>query len=306
MDGERKVTPLDESSNRQIWVGWGSGVVCLALAYLVGGLFVPYLLLFVGATMALRGHRPGLFLKHIDSQIIAGVPYQRKESVKTWTVALLICLILAGIAARLHQKLAPKNTDLAQTVINGVRKSLESQPRPLTSIPPAEHPRPEIVFRANIGALVEMRGEAAPSVPSELLVIPPAPFPIDLLGITVHRVPGPFVPTTSQTQLWRMAHCWVIPFHRSEWPFGYDWQEDRNTRNLPADTITAIYSYHPEYKFVLSKTGFQVFLALVRTRYYTFAEEIFFSHCGGRWQQRVDVFQFPSGMGSPVRFIADY
>jgi hypothetical protein len=39
MGNERKISPLDESSSRQIWVGWGAGLVSLGLAYFLGGPF---------------------------------------------------------------------------------------------------------------------------------------------------------------------------------------------------------------------------------------------------------------------------
>jgi hypothetical protein len=136
MSNDREISPLDESSNRQIWVGWGSGVVCTALAFLVGGVFVPYLLLFVGATMALRGHWPGLFAKHIDAQIIAGIPYRREESSKSWSIALLVCFLLAFASSWIHRTIAPTNTDVAKTVIDGVKRIVEQQNKIPTSIQP--------------------------------------------------------------------------------------------------------------------------------------------------------------------------
>jgi hypothetical protein len=127
MADERTIAPLDESSNRQIWVGWGSGVMCLGLAYLIGGLFFPYALVFFGAAMALRGHLPGLFLKHIDAKLIAGTPYSRKESVGAWLIVLSLCLALAGAASFLHRRIAPEHPDLAKTVIDGVKNMIEQQ-----------------------------------------------------------------------------------------------------------------------------------------------------------------------------------
>lgn len=107
MQEDHKIAPLDESSSRQILVGWGSGLMCLALGFLIGGIFVPYLGLFAGAAIALRGHVPRLFAKHIDAQLIAGTPYRRQESIKTWSFSIVACLALAGGASWIHRKIVP-------------------------------------------------------------------------------------------------------------------------------------------------------------------------------------------------------
>ena len=149
MQDDRKIAPLDESSSRQIWVGWGSGVVCLALAYLVGGLFFPYALLFFGATIALRGHLPGLFTKHIDAQLIAGTPYQRKESIRSWVAAISTCLLLAWLASSIHRRIAPQHPDLAETILGGVKQLIEQEHKKtsvstsdLKTSPPKASPAP--------------------------------------------------------------------------------------------------------------------------------------------------------------------
>lgn len=116
MQDERKITPLDESSSRQIWVGWGSAVVCLGLAYLVGGLFFPYALVFFGAALAIRGHFPGIFAKHIDAKIIAGTPYRREESIKAWATVLSTCVLLAWASSSLHRRLFPQQTEPLVTI----------------------------------------------------------------------------------------------------------------------------------------------------------------------------------------------
>jgi len=103
-ESDRRITPLDESSSRQIWVGWGVGLVCLALAFFVGGIFAPYVLLFFGVTVALRGHFPSIFAKHFDAQIIAGIPYRREESLRAWGVAMLSCVLLAALFYWIHLK----------------------------------------------------------------------------------------------------------------------------------------------------------------------------------------------------------
>jgi hypothetical protein len=137
---DHRITPLDESSSRQIWVGWGSGVVCLGLAYLVGGLFFPYALVFLGGAMALRGHLPGLFAKHVDSQPIAGIPYRREESIKSWAIALPVCLILARGSSSIHRRIAPAHPDLAATILDGIKKLL---PPPNVAPTPSLIPTPE-------------------------------------------------------------------------------------------------------------------------------------------------------------------
>jgi hypothetical protein len=103
MPRQREIAPLDEGSKRQIWVGWGAGIVCFSLAFLVGGLFLPYLFLCVGVTVALRGHFPGWFAKHVDAQIILGTPYRRKESVRAWVIASFACLLLAISASKIRR-----------------------------------------------------------------------------------------------------------------------------------------------------------------------------------------------------------
>lgn len=105
MQSKRTIAPLDEGSSRQIWVGWGSALMCLALAYLiahfVGGTFIPVGLLFIGATIALRGHKPGWFIKHIDAQIIAGIPGRNVPSWRAWLAAIVIAMGFAETASRM-------------------------------------------------------------------------------------------------------------------------------------------------------------------------------------------------------------
>jgi hypothetical protein len=124
---ERRIAPLHEDSARQIWVGWGAALVCLGAAYLFGGNFWPYFFIFVGVVVALRGHQPGLFSKHVEAQIIAGIPYQRKESIWPWVLAATIVLLLAGAASVVHRRLAPEKPDIAKLVVEAVKRAFEQE-----------------------------------------------------------------------------------------------------------------------------------------------------------------------------------
>jgi hypothetical protein len=145
MPNDREIAPLDESSNRQIWVGWGSTVAAAFLAYLSGGQWWAYFGVFVGLVIALRGHSPQLFVKHIDAQIIAGIPARKIESFAKWAGWTVLALVLGGIASWEHKKIAPEKPDLAKTIIDGVKKIVEQQnkiptlaltPAPISSIVP--------------------------------------------------------------------------------------------------------------------------------------------------------------------------
>jgi hypothetical protein len=113
---------------------------------------LPYLLLFVGIAMALRGHFPGLFAKHIESRLIAGTPYRRTESVTSWSITAAAAVLLASLCSLVQAKLAPENPDIAKTVIDGVKKAITPPPPPapapsLTPAPipePASEPKPHV------------------------------------------------------------------------------------------------------------------------------------------------------------------
>jgi len=123
---------LDESSARQIWVGWGSALVCLALAliigYYLGEIFIPFMLLFMGAIVALRGHNPSWFIRHVDAQIILGTPSRREESWRSWILALAICVLLAFSCSQIYKKVVPEKPDIATTILKGVQALLTNQP----------------------------------------------------------------------------------------------------------------------------------------------------------------------------------
>ena len=70
MAGHHKIEPLDESSLRQILVGWGSTVAAGFLAYLSGGDWWAYAGIFTGLAIALRGHWPHFFIRHTEEQKI--------------------------------------------------------------------------------------------------------------------------------------------------------------------------------------------------------------------------------------------
>src|ERR1019366_7095289 len=128
MPNPKPVVPLDESSLRQILVGWGAGLMCTSLGFIIGGLFVPYLGFFLGGAIALRGHLPSLFAKHIHARIIAGTPYQRKESIKIWSLAVIACLLLAELASWTHPKIAPEKPDLLSNLLEVLNKTHDQTP----------------------------------------------------------------------------------------------------------------------------------------------------------------------------------
>ena len=98
------------------------------LAYLTGGDWWAYTGVFVGLAIAVRGHWPHPFIRYTEKQIIAGVPEQRKESARSWTVAICICLALGLIASRLHKQFVPERPDLANSIIEGIKKIIGHQP----------------------------------------------------------------------------------------------------------------------------------------------------------------------------------
>ena len=71
-------------------MGWG----------LSGALSFPpplwsYFLIFAGATLAVRGFFPALFIKHTEKQIVAGIEAKDEESLKRWLIALAAIMVLA-------------------------------------------------------------------------------------------------------------------------------------------------------------------------------------------------------------------
>jgi len=120
MPTNHKTAPIDDGSSRQIWIGWGTGIVCGILGLFPVGLFLRYTLLCLGAVLVLRGHRPGLFTTYIPAQIIAGVPARQEVSVKIWILALSGCMFLGGAAGYLHSKLVPRQSERPSVTIAAI------------------------------------------------------------------------------------------------------------------------------------------------------------------------------------------
>jgi hypothetical protein len=105
-----KIAPLDEGSSRQIWVGWGSTLAVAFVTYLSGGAWWAYCGVFAGLAVALRGHHPRFFIRHIEAQVIAGTPARNEESIKAWLVMASICLVLGMTASVVQGKLVPPSS----------------------------------------------------------------------------------------------------------------------------------------------------------------------------------------------------
>jgi hypothetical protein len=116
--------PLDHGAARQIWIGWGSGAVFVALAYFVGGSFWPFLLLAAGIVAVLRGHCPGWFSVDTEAQPIAGIPSRRYQSSRSWSAAVGIAVIFAFVASLAYKKLVPAKPDISDVVKNAIKDAL--------------------------------------------------------------------------------------------------------------------------------------------------------------------------------------
>jgi hypothetical protein len=127
MDKDHKIEPLDDSSLRQILVGWGSTVSAAFLAYLSGGSWWAYFGVFAGLVIAVRGHKPNLFIKHVNAQIIAGIPGRKSESLPKWAGWIAAAVTLGIISSWIHKKMIPEKPDLTKTILDGVKKLLDQQ-----------------------------------------------------------------------------------------------------------------------------------------------------------------------------------
>src|SRR6266851_3867913 len=138
MADPRRDQPLHVETSRSLWIGWGVQGLSLGLAILVGGTFFGYLFVFGSIVMVLRGWKPSWFAEHFDEQVIAGIPYRRKESFKRWSMAGLAALALSVSSALSHRRIFPEQ-DLAKVIIDGVGKFIGKQ----HPIDPAKEPSNE-------------------------------------------------------------------------------------------------------------------------------------------------------------------
>src|ERR1700676_2773870 len=107
---------FDQHTARSVWIGWGSSLAFLGVAYLMGGLFWAYACVFLGVLIALRGHFPQWF-----SKVSGG------ESIGAWVATILAALVLSVIASTLHKRFAPEKPDLAKTILAGIRQIMTPQ-----------------------------------------------------------------------------------------------------------------------------------------------------------------------------------
>lgn len=147
MADSRQDPPIQLDTSRSLWIGWGAELVSLALSFLVGGNFFPYLCLFIAIVLILRGWKPAIFAHHIDAQIIAGTPYRREESLKIWTAAAVVAVTLAGLASLLHSRIAPSGLDISLIIKDAVTNAFEQQAKtpPSQVLVPSLEPRVEPV-----------------------------------------------------------------------------------------------------------------------------------------------------------------
>lgn len=232
--------------------------MCTAIAFLVGGVFVPYLLLFVGATMALRGHLPSLFSKHVDAQIIAGTPYRRKESIKAWIVALPICLLLACVASSVHRKIAPEKPDLAKTIIDGVKSIVEKQHTP--NVPAPVPTMAEIEARIDKTTLHDLfRSDFVGDKTSRTWRVNPQnghpgfDFEYAIVGSSVYnsKFLVYYISSTENTRdscVWLATHSDVIFHDGVQMDYTTRVPGDSGTRSTSTEVFTGnVYIYHETY-----------------------------------------------------------
>jgi hypothetical protein len=162
-------SPLDESSSRQIYVGWGSGVAFAFLAYISAGQWWAYSGVFIGIAIALRGHFPHLFGTYVDAQILSGLPASRTESVLKWVCWVAIALVLGCASSWIHRTVSPEKPDLVKTILAGIKALLDQQPslKVVVTAPPPTPPSPAsaaineaIALNALIGGKDELRLQA--------------------------------------------------------------------------------------------------------------------------------------------------
>jgi Leucine-rich repeat (LRR) protein len=142
-DSER-IPPLDHGARRQIRISWGLGVMLLGLAAFVSGSFLPFLLVGSGILIVLWGHFPNLFAQQQEAQLVADVPYHRKESLWKWAAAVVLVLVFSGLASFLFKRFSPQKPDISKLVRDAVLDALRQNK---SASPPAPS--------ANPGPLVE-------------------------------------------------------------------------------------------------------------------------------------------------------
>lgn len=93
--------PTHDDSRHQVVIGWGIAVIFFFLSYLIHLLspadpFWACLGICIGIVIALRGHQPRWFIRHIEPQLIAGLPGRNVTSWRAWLLAIVLVLVIAG------------------------------------------------------------------------------------------------------------------------------------------------------------------------------------------------------------------
>lgn len=136
------IPPLDHGASRQVWIGWGVGLMSVPLGYLVGGNFWPFLFLAAGIVAVLRGYFPQWFSVQTQAQLITGTAARVYPSKLAWFIASCGGVALAVGMSLLYRTLVPAKPDISKVVHDAVTEAVAAvlskhQPTPDPDVPPA-------------------------------------------------------------------------------------------------------------------------------------------------------------------------
>ena len=121
------MTPLQADNRRSLWIGFGTAILLMVIAYYLQGSFYPILLAAFALVMIARGMWPALFARHFEERIIEGIPYHRKESPVRWAIFILLCIALAFGGSIISRKYLPAKPNIVAAVVKGVKEAVHAE-----------------------------------------------------------------------------------------------------------------------------------------------------------------------------------
>jgi len=123
----RRDPPLQADNRRSLWIGFGTAILLMVIAYYLQGSFYPILLAAFALVMIARGMWPALFARHFEERIIEGIPYHRKESPVRWAIFILLCIALAFGGSIISRKYLPAKPNIVAAVVKGVKEAVHAE-----------------------------------------------------------------------------------------------------------------------------------------------------------------------------------
>jgi hypothetical protein len=99
----------------------------MAIPFFLSGSFFPLCLGSFGVVLIIRALKPTWFARHIEAQLVAGIPYKRTESLARWLAAALIGIVISAGGSLAYKSYSPSKPDLTSAMLNGFRDILRAE-----------------------------------------------------------------------------------------------------------------------------------------------------------------------------------